>query len=62
MDKSDALLYGFILFAVITALEFLGLGIWKIYEIYFISQVWFWISIAPVVLTVIFFGLALKFA
>ena len=62
MDKSDALLYGFILFTLVTVIEFLGLGIWKLYDIYLISQMWFWIAIAPIALTVIFFVLALKFA
>ena len=62
MDKSDALLYGFIFFTLITVLEFLGLGIWKIVEIYSLSQLWFWLSLAPIALTVVFFILALKFA
>lgn len=62
MDKSDALLYGFIVFALITVIEFLALGFWKIYEFYSMNQTIFYASIAPIIVSGIMFLLALKYA
>ncbi len=62
MDKSDALLYGFIIFALITVVEFLALGFWKIYEFYLTNMTWFYASIIPVIGSGILFLLALKYA
>ena len=61
MDKSDVLLYAFIAFALITVVEFLALGIWKITEFYG-NDLLFYGSVAPIVISVILFVLALKYA
>ena len=62
MDKSDALLYGFILFALITVIEFLALGFWKIYEFYSLDQTMFYALLAPIIISGVPFLLALKYA
>ncbi|RLG16832.1 hypothetical protein DRN62_02880 [Nanoarchaeota archaeon] len=62
MDRSDILLYSFIAFALITVVEFLALGFWKIYEFYGTNEWLFYGSIAPIVISVILFVLALKYA
>ncbi len=62
MDKSDALLYGFILFAIITVVEFLALGSWKIFEFYAADQIMFYTLVAPIAISGVLFLLALKYA
>jgi hypothetical protein len=56
------LLYGFILFALITVIEFLALGFWKIFEFYSMDQTLFYASIAPIAVAGVLFLLALKYA
>ncbi|MCW1296197.1 MAG: hypothetical protein OH319_00760 [Candidatus Parvarchaeota archaeon] len=53
MDVDDILTTVFIAAFLITALEFLLLGLLKIYEFYLGSATIFWLSVIPLVVTIV---------
>ena len=57
---SDALTYLLVITGLVSFVEVLVFALWKLYELYFITQTWFYISlIAPILCIVSLIG-ALK--
>jgi hypothetical protein len=60
MNLSDALTYLLVITGLVSFVEVLVFALWKLYELYFITQTWFYISlVAPILCIVSLIG-ALK--
>ena len=60
MNLSDALTYLLVVTGLVSFVEVMVFALWKLYELYFISQMWFYISlVAPILCIVSLIG-ALK--
>ncbi len=60
MNLSDALTYLLVVTGLISFVEVMVFALWKLYELYFITQTWFYISLVAPVLCIISLIGALK--
>lgn len=60
MNVSDALTYLLVVTGLVSFVEALVFALWKLYDLYFISQTWFYVSLVAPILCIISLIGALK--